>query len=306
MQIVSCTKRNTGDSVDRKKGEVSQFDDRQTEEWDIVVDESGASSTWIIANAPLPNFGSEHPDNSNLLCTGEHQIRRVDNSTIHFQATVTYEGPPAGEPLPDPEEDKTPEKRTPEPYLEEWDTVESQEPIDIDINGDPIATVLGEQFDPPVTEEVYDIQMVFGKNVDDKNDALIKARGHTNDALFKGFGRGQCIIKSVKLKFLLDPDTNETYWRQTVTILAREAPANNPAQILGPDLWKKRIRAEGYLIKVDGQQDPVIARDAETNPSPVPVLHNKDTGERIDDPANAQWYLFETRGQIDFNNLNID
>jgi len=307
MAIVELTKRNTGDGVDRKKGETQAFEDRQTEEWDIVVSEAGYSSSRILAEAALPAAYSPHPDNPKLRCTGEHQVRRVDGSPIHFVAIVTYDTPPPGSPLPEPEDagENRPEKRDREPYLEEWDTVESQEPIDIDINGDPIVTINGEQFDPPVTDEVYDIQMTFGKNVPNKNSALIKAVGHTNDALFDEFGRGQCLIKSVKFKYLTDPDSNQTYWRQTVTIIAREVPNANPAQIIGPDLWKKRIRAEGYLIKVDGQQEPVAAPDANGSPSPVPVLHDKTTGERIDDPAQAQWYLFQTKGEINFNALNI-
>jgi len=312
MQIVSCTKRNTGDSVDRTEGEIAQqFDDRQSEEWDIVVDVAGASSSWIIKHAPLPSFGSPHPDNENLRCTGEHQIRRVDGSPIYFMATVTYEGPPAGiaNALPDPSlENKKPEKRDREPFSEEWDTVESQEQIDTDINGDPIATVLGEQFDPPVTKDVYDIQMTFGKNVQQKNSALVRAAGKTNSALFKEFGRGQCLIKSVQYKFLTDPDTDNTYWRQTVTIHAREVPNNNVGNdpVLGPDLWKKRIRAEGYLVKTDGQDEPVTAKDADGNSSPVPVLHDKVTGEQITDPNGARWYLFQVYDEVDYSTLNID
>jgi hypothetical protein len=307
MAIASLTKRNSGDGLDRKKGDTQAFEDRQTEEWDIVVSEAGYSSTRILQEAALPAAYSPHPDNPNLRCTGEHQIRRVEGSPIHFVAIVTYETPPPGSPLPEPEDpqENRPEKRSREPYLEEWDTVESQEPIDIDVNGDPICTINGEQFDPPISDSVYDIQMTFGKNVPNRNDALIKARGHVNDALFQGFGRGQCLIQSVKFKYLTDPDSNQTYWRQTVTILAREVPNNNPAQILGPDLWKKRIRAEGYLVKVAGQQEPVKATDAQGEPSPVPVLHDKTTGELIDDPTNAQWYLFETKPSIDFNGLAI-
>jgi hypothetical protein len=307
MQIVSCTKRNTGDALDRGRGDLTLFEDKQTEEWDIVVDVAGASSAWIVANAPLPNFNSQHPDNANLRCTGEYQIRRVVGSPIHFQASVTYEGPPAGQ-LPEPESEKTPEQRDREPYSEEWDTVESQEQIDTDINGDPIATVLGEQFDPPVTKDVYDIQMTFGKNVQQKNSALVRAAGKTNSALFKEFGRGQCLIKSVQYKFLTDPDTDNTYWRQTVTIHAREVPNNNVGNdpVLGPDLWKKRIRAEGYLVKTDGQDEPVTAKDADGNSSPVPVLHDKVTGEQITDPNGARWYLFQVYDEVDYSTLNID
>jgi hypothetical protein len=309
MQIVSCEKRNTGDSVNRGRGDTAQFEDVQVEEWDIVVDVAGASSSWIIANAPLPNFGSAHPDNPNLRCDGEYQIRRVDGSPLHFQATVTYKGLPSGQALPDPQlEDKKPEKRDREPYSEEWDTVESQEQIDTDVNGDSIQTKTGEQFDPPVTKDVHDIQMVFGKNVPSRNSALIRAAGKTNSALFKEFGAGQCLIKSVQYKFFTDPDTDETYWRQTVTIHAREAPQNNVGKlpVLGPDLWKKRIRAEGYMVNVAGRDKPVKAKDDNGDDSPVPVLHDKTTGEQIDDPTNADWYLFQVYESTDYSTLNID
>jgi hypothetical protein len=340
MAIVSCEKRNTGDNVGRSKGDTQDFEDRQVEEWDIVVSEPGYSSTRVLNEASLPAAYSPHPDNPRLRCTGEYSVRRVEGSVIHFQATVTYETPsrgsatptpegqngqsetnpnptgppdqfqyPPGSPLPEPVSlnDKQPESRSREPYSEEWTTVESQEPIDIDINGDPIATILGEQFDPPVTDSIFDIQVTFGKNVDNKNDALIAARGHVNAGVFLGFGRQQCLIKSVNYSYRSDPGNNNPYWRQTVTILAREVPAinagRNPA--IGPDLWKKRIRAEGYLIKAEGSDDPQAAKDGQGNQSPVPVLHDKKTGEKIDDPKQAQWYFFETRPKVEFGPLNI-
>ena len=310
MAIVELTKRNSGDGVDRKKGETQAFEDRQTEEWDIVVSEAGYSSTRILSEAALPAAYSPHPDNPNLRCTGEHQVRRVDGSPIHFVANVTYDTPPPGSPLPDPEEqqENKPEKRDREPYLEEWDTVESQEPIDIDIKGDAIATIVGEQFDPPIVDSVHDIQITFGKNVANRNDALIRARGHVNDGLFQGFGRGQCLLQSVKFKYLTDPDSNQTYWRQTVTILAREVPINNRGKepVLGPDLWKKRVRAEGYKVfRTANSNEPVKAKDEEGQDVVSPALHNKTTGEQIDRVEDAQWYLFETKFSADFNALNI-
>jgi hypothetical protein len=307
MQVVSCDKRNTGDALDRGLGEISQFEDKQTEEWDIVVDVAGASSAWIVANAPLPNFNSAHPDNPNLRCTGEYQIRRVDGSPIHFQATVTYQGPPAGSALPDPElEDRKPEKRDREPYSEEWSTAKSQEQIDVDVNGDPIVTVNGEQFDPPISEDVHDVQVVYGKNVIDRNQTLIDAAGCTNSDPFLQYAPGQCMIDQVSFKYFTDPDTGDVYWRQTVTILIRRAPPGNPGNLLNGDLWKKRIRAEGYKVKVAGDETPRNAKDGEGNSSAVPVLHDTATGELIEDPAQAQWYYFKTRGEVAFQPLKIN
>ncbi len=310
MQIVSCTKRNSGDGIDRKRGETQPFEDRQTEEWDIVVDTAGASSTWILQNAPLPNAYSPHPDNANLRCTGEHQIRREGGSPIHFVAVVTYETPPPGSALPEPQEvpsDKRPEKREREPYLEEWSTYKSQEQIDVDINGKPIATVVGEQFDPPVVEDVWDIQAVFGKNVDQKNQNLINARGHTNTDQFQGYAAGQCLIDSVNYKYFTDPDNNKSYWRQTVTVLIREPAKGNPQNILIADLWKKRIRAEGYKVFQNANDnEPVKAKDSDGEYATTPVLHNPASGQQIDDPTQAQWYFFRTKGETAFQPLKID
>jgi hypothetical protein len=305
MAIASCTKRNSGDSVDRKKGETQAFEDRQTEEWDIVTDVAGYSSSRIIAEAPLPNAYSPHPDNPNLRCTGEHQIRRVDRSPIHFVAIVTYETPPPGAPLPEPEElpdDKRPEKREREPYMEEWSSVKSQEPIDVDILGDPICTVNGEQFDPPITANVYDLQVTYGKNVDQRNQALQDAVGTVNNDPFEGYAAGRCLIDSVQLKYFLDPDSNKVYWRQTVTVSIRRKKAPDVPDI---NVWDTRIRAEGYKVKVAGDDTPQNAKDGEGNPSAVPVLHDTTTGQLIENPSNAQWYIFETVESSNFAQLNI-
>ena len=311
MAISSCTKRNSGDSVDRKKGETQAFEDRQTEEWDIVTDVAGYSSSRIIAEAPLPYPYSPHPDNPNLRCTGEHQIRRVDGSPIHFVAIVTYDTPPPGSALPEPQEtpdDKRPEKRDREPYSEEWSTVKTQEPIDVDIQGKAICTVNGEQFDPPLTTDVYDIQMTFGKNVNQKNQALIEAVGRTNADNFEGFGQFQCVIDQVQYKYLLDPDSNKAYWRQTVTVMARtKVPPNFAPGDAGllTKVWDLRVRAEGYKVKVDGDDTPQNAKDGEGNPSAVPVLHDTTTGQIIDSPNNAQWYRFVLRTSANYAALQI-
>jgi hypothetical protein len=309
MAIVELTKRNSGDGVDRKKGETQAFEDRQTEEWDIVVSEAGYSSSRILAEAALPAAYSPHPDNPNLRCTGEHQVRRVDGSPIHFVAIVTYDTPPPGSPLPDPEappDEKKPQEREREPYSEEWSTAKSQEQIDVDVNGDPIVTVNGEQFDPPITEDVHDIQVTFGQNVDNRNQALIDAAGCTNSDVFLGYAPGQCMIDQVQFKYLSDPNNGASYWRQTATVLIRRTPPNNPGGLQNGDLWKKRIRAEGYKIKVAGDDTPRNAKDGEGNPSAVPVLHDAASGELIEDPKQAQWYYFRTRGEIAFQPLNID
>jgi len=314
MQIVSCTKRNTGDSVDRTKGEVQQFEDVQVEEWDIVVNEAGASSSWIIANAPLPNFISPHPDNQNLRCTGEYQIRRVDGSPIHFQATVTYKGLPPGPGLPPGEDgDSKPEKRDREPYLEEWSTVKSQEPIDVDISGDPICTIVGEQFDPPIVADVFDLQVTYGKNVQNRNQALQDAVGTVNSDPFEGYAAGRCLIDSVSYKYLTDPDSSDTYWRQTTTISIRRKKAPDVPDI---NVWDVRIRAEGYLAK-NSENEVVHVRNSKAltdvaQPGPddggqssVPRLHDLTTGRQIDNPKDAQWYIFETVESTNFAQLNI-
>jgi hypothetical protein len=318
MQIRSCEKRNSGDSVNRGRGEISQFEDTQVEEWDIVVSEAGASSSWIIKHAPLPNFNSQHPDNANLRCTGEYQIRRVDGSPIHFQATVTYEGPPAGAtelpPGEDGEKKTKPEEREREPYAEEWSTVETEEPIDIDINGDPICTVAGEQFDPPLTETFYDVQFVESFNKNDFQQALQDSVGRVNQNAWKVYQPGQALLKSVNQKYFHDPKTGDNYWRITNTVLIRVQKANDVEWL---EVWDKRIRAEGYLAKnSDGQvvrcrktkeQTDAAAPGAvnDGTESEVPKLHDPITGRQIDDPTQAQWYTFFTKFTTDFQALKI-
>ncbi len=313
MQIVECTKRNTGDSADRTRGDNQPFNDKQVEEWDVVVSDAGASSTWILANAPIPNAYSTHPDNPKLRCTGEYQVRRVDGSPIHFQVTVTYETPPPGSPLPEPEElpnDKRPEKREREPYLEEWSTLKTQEPIDVDIQGKAIATVVGEQFDPPLSIDVHDMQVTFGKNVDQRNDALIEAVGKMNADAFLGFDLFQCVIDSVNYKYLTDPDNNKPYWRQTVTVLIRtKVPPNFAPGDEGNvrKVWDLRVRAEGYKVfRIANDDKPVKAKDDRGEDVVSPALHDRATGEQIDDVKKAQWYRFIVRESVQFGPLNIN
>ncbi len=301
--IVSCTRKISGDSVRRTKGEIGDILEA-TDQYEIVLD-SYASGVWVETNAPIPQQGDPHPDNQLLIATGEPTIENVDGSPIHYMATVVFRTPSVssgGGGGGDKSGQGTP-KRDREPWVYTWSAVQSQEPIDVAADGvTPIATVLGEQFDPPIVEDVYDAMFHEEFCNDNFNEnQYIDRIGLTNSNAWKGFQPGQCRFTNYSATRYLDESGN-VYFRVMHEVIVRKVPANfNPA-----DVWKRRIRAEGYFAKRDFETDPVEHYEINGEKTPVPVLHDTKTGVYLgQEPQFAQWYLFKTIGEFDFADLNI-
>ncbi len=298
-KIVSCTRKISGDSVRRTKGEIGDILEA-TEQYEIVLD-SYATGVWVETNAPIPQQGDPHPDNQLLIATGEPTIENVDGSPIRYMATVVFRAPsvsPGGS-SGDKSGQGTP-KRDREPWVYTWSAVQSQEPIDTDTFGKPICTILGEQFDPPIVEDVYDAMFHEEFCVNDFIEAqYIERIGKTNSQAWKGFQPFQCRFTNFSATRYLDESGN-VYFRVMHEVIIRKVPQNANAG----EVWDRRIRAEGYIAK-ENADAPAKHYEINGEKTPVPVLHDKKTGVVINDPDDAQWYLFVTTNSFDFADLNI-
>jgi hypothetical protein len=306
--IVSFTRRISGDNsrvTQGGEGEVIEC----SETYDIILS-SYASTVWVLLNAPLPGQGSPHPDNNSLTATGEPTVDNFDGSPIRFVAVVPYAqrvGATGGGGAGAKDTDNVPIKQR-EPYVLSWSTVETQEPIDEDIFGNAICTVVGEQFDPPIVESFYDSNFHEEFNWD-SFDQVTHAEnvGKVNAGVWRGFRPGMCLFKNFTATRYRDEEGG-FYWRRTYDILVRinnAIPINN---------WQRRLRAEGFLAKnsnnvtVHVQKTKALTDAANANTelgSTVPRMHDKVTGRQIDDPADAKWYTFTTKDSFDFRICNI-
>lgn len=269
-----------------------------TRSFQIVAPNAGYSPVLVrhtlMATGKLPQIGSTHPEHSYLIC---REVEVGQSGPIYFEASARYRqiGSANGE---DP---------TGQPPDIQYSHIVTEEAIDEDADGKPICTVLGESFDPPLTRPFADLFIRVTKSVLDFNPLLASAYMHkVNSDEFLGLPPGTLLVEEFSASSVITQTESGivAYWRQTIGIhVRRGAPRTSDARA-----WWKRVRAEGFYIKVD---IPVfglvkaLARDEAGEPVSKPVLHKVDDGTEITDPQDAEWYEFKVFESIPFQPLSF-
>ena len=280
-------------------GASSETDGRQSgrqdavREYDIVTDGT-ESEVSVEYNAPLPRRGNPHPDDP---------YRRVRNveinqiSPIMFRARVTYVKEDTGE------DNEEPQNPVLQPSKIRYGHQTTEEQIDETIDGKPICTVLGEQFDPPISRPFSDRVITIERNV-----ATFNAQDYddyfevVNTDTFLNYPAGRLLLDFIDAESITEGDF--TYFRLTAQMRARkQGRATSVAKT-----WWRRIRAEGLYVNAAGDDAfPPLIEHFKIKGESVskPVLHTIDTGHYVDDPNDAEWYEFETYEGKSFQALNL-
>lgn len=243
-------------------------------------DYQSVNSTVVRAYAPLPAIGSPHPNSAGLFCRGVNVTQVGVNL---YEAEATYFSPTGGSNPND--------SPTLQPATVKWSHVTTDEEIDQDAEGKPIITVTGESFDPPIRRQFGDLQLTHERNVIYFDPVLAtEYLFTTNSDTFLGFMPGTVLCTQFSADAVTDnPDF--IYWRRSIVFqFRRGAPNTTDAKA-----WYRRIRAEGYYVKIGFNNDTFVTRayDGEGKESVKPVLHDKTTGQQITNPQDAQWYEFK-------------
>lgn len=180
----------------------------------------------------VPALYSPHPYNSRLF------VRRKNVDPVgpfHFRVNVYYSTrpvTPAGDEQFDPFSDPLEQ-----PWEVEWDSVETNEPVDRDIHDRPILNSVGESYDPAIMRPVRDRLLTIRRNegnfnylqADDYENAL-------NADTFYGFAPG--IVRCIKYSGRRAFTGVMFYWQVTYAFQMRR------------DGWLRRILDQGYRTKV--------------------------------------------------------
>ena len=187
------------------------------------------------------------------------------------------------------------------PTVKTWSTNSSEEAIDEDINGKPIATFTGEPLNG-VKETFYDLTLTCKKNFA-YFDPLVfyDVVGHVNSQPFVGFPAGTVLMIDVNVQDVVGNDF--TYVEIASTFQMRK-----PLRTTAARAWWKRLKHEGfYRFAAAGDKaagiKPVPCLDANKEPVTQPVFL-KDDGTQETDLTIGHWLEFETKLKADFNALN--
>lgn len=258
--------------------------------WTALVDNPATDSVESILQEILGEIPSEHPDDSNKR---QSSVRAARISPIMLDVEANYVGPTTGE-----GEDPGTGERQRIKSLPSISFSTTEEPIDVDADGVAIRTVNGEGYDPPITMEFTDLVLTFENDVSTV-DYLQQwnYKGATNSDEFFGFPAGVARI----IDITADPTATgpDIYYKQTTVVQFRK-PIADGAEFIA---WYRRQISEGFYEKVGGKI--VRAVDEFGQPTTRPVLLDKDTGERINDPANAEWVYIKRYRSLPFAAFNI-
>lgn len=230
------------------------------------------------ADSRIPQLGELHPYQQNNLIYVINQEAVVHNeSSTLFRVTIRYR-----------------EIRNPldEPPIIEWFSAATMEPIDTDIDGKPILTSSDEPFDPPPTEEFYDLVMRATYNVSFFDPVgASNYKGAVNSDLFRGFAPGLAKVKEYRSRqiwTLIDT----FYVEVTVELHFRSTG------------WKRKFLDQGYRTKTgeddDGKPTYSQITDDEGNLVTEPVLLDGN-GQKLADGDPVVRREYWTKKQLSFN-----
>lgn len=255
--------------------------------YSIVCTDPANDTAWRIASelATQHGFvrGAPHPDDPTMRITGI-RVGRLDHIQFIADVNTMVRGFEPGEsPLDEPPDIET-------------DFASTTEAMDRDVNGKPMATVNGEPFDPPITDEIHDLVITVGKNVPtwDFLTAWLymgggsRASAHNSDT-FLGFPPGASRVRGLKARSVHSEDFS--YWRATGIFEFRQAAPNSDIS----RAWWKRIRHEGFKIKLLIGEN-LFQEIAGSKPVPL-----KLDGTQELDPKKAHWLEFQTGDKRPFN-----
>jgi len=173
-----------------------------------------------------------------------------------------------------------------EPELR-WSSVQTEEPIDEDINGNPIETPNGEAIFG-LTETVYDLQLSISRNVLSFSPEITYLfQNKVNSEPFLGFPPGVALCSNVSATRVFDGSFN--YFRLSVEFLFRA-----PLRTIPLRAWWKRVLMEGTQVRVLNVFGNLILTPQElffvdlTDPGQVAVINRYTSITQAFDANNEQ------------------
>jgi hypothetical protein len=187
------------------------------------------SSTVEVLIAPsTPKINDPHPT---LFFARVRNVTVTQEGPSYGKINVEYDvasagtGPGDGDPTLQP-----PELR--------WSSVQTEEPIDEDINGQPITTPNGEAIFG-LTETVYDLQLSISRNIlTFSPEVTYLFQNKVNSEPFLGFPPGVVLCSNISATNVIDGSFN--YVRFNVEFLFRA-----PLRTIPLRAWWKRVLCEG-------------------------------------------------------------
>lgn len=257
-----------------------------------ITHSADATEMEIMSASGLPGIATRHPE-TYAICKRIGPLSRV--SPIYSIVGVGYEGQFGPGQLTASPINKGPE------YI--WSDTTSNEPIDCDWDGKPIATKNGEPL-RGLTMELADQTLTVTRNFALFSPWLTHQYRHSvNSDSFASYPAGTARL----VGFSATREYSDTfaYWKVNAKIQFRY-----PYNVTPDKAWYARVRHEGYYerLTVDGVDRVVRAVDKNkepvTNPVPLKEDGTRFTQEEID-RGESYWLLFKRYQPLPYSALGL-
>lgn len=246
-----------------------------------------------ILNAPgLPLINDIYTGTTAVVCT---RVSPQQVSPIMWVVDCEYAGDTGPEPAENPLD---------KPPVISWTDAETDEAIDEDYNGNPIATVNGEPIEG-VTKKLADQVVTIQRNYASFSPyATGLYRDSVSSDTFLGYPAGTArLIRFSAQQVYYGTGGTSSYWDVTASIQFR-LPYNTTAQ----KAWWARVRHEGYYIKsgsiIRRALDTDLTSTSPGEPMTRPVLLKTD-GTIEPTVANAVWLEFQLYAELPYASLGL-
>jgi hypothetical protein len=291
VQSVDLSWSSLGASTESRDGR--NFTVSLTAAWQVVHTATTTLEEVLLANG-VPRIGDVYAGTT-IPCVRVNTPSRISPIysivTADFEASTVpgQQNPLTANPLNNPAEIQ-------------WSDTQTNEPIDQDIDGNPIVTANNEPIEG-VTMDLPDPVLVVTKNFPVYNPHLLyQYRRAVNSDTFYSFPPGTCrLIAQQATRQDVRP---VPYWKVTARFQFRY-PINTTAD----KAWYARVLHEGYIVRLPQISGPDEFRhelDDSDPPQRVvkPVLLKAD-GRREKDPDAATWLEFKRYNALPFNALGF-
>lgn len=294
MAVVDVHESFDQDGSWSSTGEPGSGQSELTRKFTATID-PGTRMTEVLADLRVPQFGGGYPNAPSFACSAV-DTNQTSPILVEIKARYTRRSVIGG----GGQGDQGP---TFAPATVRYNGIKTVEPIDEDINGDPIATVNREPI-PGVSRPFTDTAITVTKNLATFNGFNIAAFvDRVNSAAFMGWPAGTLKIDDIQAQQVLGNEDFPSYWEASVTMIGRV-----PIYTDNDKAWWVRVAHKGYLSKkiVDGVIQP-RASEATIEGVKVtrPVYLSVENGTQLDPMDPVEWIEFEVHQSVDFNNLNI-
>lgn len=267
MAVVAASRRWSARSMEIGRGGVIDL----SEIYDLLIEpETGVDPRQMIRNAlgttvdgtAIPARGLEHPEMGGLYCRTLSVAPNGGPTAWTLQPT--YSNSQGVNQSDDP-------TLAPPEIL--FGGVEENVEIDTDLDGNPVATTVGEPFEPGLIVPRADVSLSYAFNAPATTVNIPWLLGYANKVnsdAWNGSLPGEALINGTpQARYVYGTDELPPYYAISLQILIRK----NSGEAGAPPMnaWRRRVLNQGFRV-LDADGKLVVAADSKGTPLNKPVL----------------------------------